>query len=188
MPDFAATHWATLDGAIAAIRARGHWSAYPEIPSGKIYGEAAKAEGEAAFQAMLNGCFETGQAAESWVGEETSPFGPSLGITYPANAPDTLVARAAAAMPAWAAVPVEDRAGVALEAIHRINRASFLMANAVMHTTGQAFPMAFQAGGPHAQDRGLEAVAYAVEEISRVPGAARWSKPAGRETLVMDKT
>jgi hypothetical protein len=62
------------------------------------------------------------------------------------------------------------------------------MANAVMHTTGQAFPMAFQAGGPHAQDRGLEAVAYAVEEISRVPGAARWSKPAGRETLVMDKT
>ena len=33
------------------------------------------------------------------------------------------------------------------------------MANAVMHTTGQAFPMAFQAGGPHAQDRGLEAVA-----------------------------
>ncbi|WP_376099747.1 phenylacetic acid degradation protein PaaN [Roseomonas sp. CCTCC AB2023176] len=188
MPDFAATHRATLDGAIAAIRARGHWSAYPEIPSGKVYGETAKVEGEAAFQAMLNGHFETGQAAESWVGEETSPFGPALGITYPANTPGTLVARGGAAMPAWAAAPVEDRAGIALEALHRINRASFLMANAVMHTTGQAFAMAFQAGGPHAQDRGLEAVAYAVEEISRIPGAARWSKPAGRETLVMDKT
>ena len=42
----------------------------------------------------------------------------------------------------------------------RLNAMSFEMANAVMHTTGQAFPMAFQAGGPHAQDRGLEAVAY----------------------------
>ena len=41
------------------------------------------------------------------------------------------------------------------------NAMSFEMANAVMHTTGQAFPMAFQAGGPHAQDRGLEAVAMA---------------------------
>ena len=38
---------------------------------------------------------------------------------------------------------------------------SFELALAVMHTTGQAFPMAFQAGGPHAQDRGLEAVATA---------------------------
>ena len=31
-----------------------------------------------------------------------------------------------------------------------------------MHTTGQGFVMAFQAGGPHAQDRGLEAVGAGV--------------------------
>ena len=37
--------------------------------------------------------------------------------------------------------------------------------------------MAFQAGGPHAQDRGLEAVAYAWAEQTRHPAAARWSKP-----------
>jgi branched-chain amino acid transport system permease protein len=33
---FAATHRATLDQAIAASRRRGHLSAYPETPSGKI--------------------------------------------------------------------------------------------------------------------------------------------------------
>jgi hypothetical protein len=43
------------------------------------------------------------------------------------------------------------------------------MAHAVMHTTGQSFLMGFQAGGPHAQDRALEAIAYAYDEMSRVP-------------------
>ena len=40
--------------------------------------------------------------------------------------------------------------------------------------------MAFQAGGPHAQDRGLEAVAYAVAEINRAPREAIWEKPQGK--------
>ena len=76
-----------------------------------------------------------------------------------------------------------------LEILQRINRQSFLMANAIMHTTGQGFAMAFQAGGPHAQDRGLEAVAYAYQEMKKVPAAARWEKPqgGGQEPLRMDK-
>ena len=49
-----------------------------------------------------------------------------------------------------------------------------------MHTTGQAFPMAFQAGGSHAQDRGLEAVAFALAAMRRVPAAATWEKPQGK--------
>jgi phenylacetic acid degradation protein paaN len=62
------------------------------------------------------------------------------------------------------------------------------MANAVMHTTGQAFLMAFQAGGPHAQDRGLEAVAYAWDEMRRVPAKAQWEKPQGKnEPIRMEK-
>lgn len=57
-----------------------------------------------------------------------------------------------------------------------------------MHTTGQAFMMAFQAGGPHAQDRGLEAVAYAWHELTRVPALAHWEKPQGKnEPLKMEK-
>ncbi len=184
MVEFAARHQALLDQAIAAARSRAHFSAYPEAPSGKIYGETAKADAEAAFAALLGKPFE---GAEALVGDERSPFGPALGITYPALTPATLVARAEAACGAWASAEPTTRAGVLLEILHRLNRDSFLMANAVMHTTGQAFVMAFQAGGPHAQDRGLEAVAYAMEELARVPTTAAWHKPAGRDTLRMDK-
>ena len=54
---------------------------------------------------------------------------------------------------------------------------------------GQAFLMAFQAGGPHAQDRGLEAVAYAWDEIaSRYPRSAQWEKPQGKnDPIRMEK-
>ena len=40
--------------------------------------------------------------------------------------------------------------------------------------------MAFQAGGPHAQERGLEAVAYAVAEMNRAPRETKWEKPQGK--------
>jgi phenylacetic acid degradation protein paaN len=57
-----------------------------------------------------------------------------------------------------------------------------------MHTTGQAFVMAFQAGCPHAQDRGLEAVAYAWDAMHRVPAKAYWEKPQGKnEPVKMEK-
>ena len=79
-------------------------------------------------------------------------------------------------------------AGVCLEIIARLNRASFEIANAVMHTTGQAFMMAFQAGGPHAQDRALEAVAYAWDGIAARAGAGPWEKPQGKnEPIRMEK-
>ena len=61
-------------------------------------------------------------------------------------------------------------------------------AQAVMHTSGQAFMMAFQAGGPHAQDRGMEAVAYAYVEQVRTPDTAEWTKPQGkRDPLALTK-
>jgi phenylacetic acid degradation protein paaN len=49
-----------------------------------------------------------------------------------------------------------------------------------MATTGQGWMMAFQAGGPHAQDRALEALAYAWVEQSRIPAEAIWEKPQGK--------
>jgi phenylacetic acid degradation protein paaN len=49
-----------------------------------------------------------------------------------------------------------------------------------MHTTGQAFPMAFQAGGPHAQERALEALAYAHLAMAIVPAEVLWEKPQGK--------
>jgi phenylacetic acid degradation protein paaN len=181
MPDFFAAHRATLEAAIAACRSRGYWSAYPETPSGRIYGETAREEGEAAFKALLGRPFPLDQPGDgSAVGAEESPYGFALGITYPTRSPDALIDAARRAVAAWAAAMPEARAGVALEILARLNRDSFLMAHAVQHTTGQGFVMAFQAGGPHAQDRGLEAVAYAYDEMARIPHAARWEKPQGR--------
>lgn len=183
-------HRETLERAVRAIRDRGYWSPYPEMPSGKIYGESAKADGEAAFEALLGKPFALGQHAEGeGVGREESPYGVALGITYPVAAPGTVVLMTRKGRQVLAKASVETRVGVALEALARLNAMSFLMANAVMHTTGQSFIMAFQAGGPHAQDRGLEAVAYAYDAMSAVPGAVRWEKPQGKNPpLVLDKT
>lgn len=188
MSRFFEAHRALLEQAIAACRTRGYWSAYPESASGKIYGETAKADADAAFKAMLGKPFEIDHPGSRRVGREVSPYGMALGIVYPADAPKALIRASAGAGESWARATVEDRVGACLEIVHRINRQSFLMANAVMHTTGQGFMMAFQAGGPHAQDRALEAIAYAYDEMKRVPGAANWSKPQGKgDPLVLDK-
>jgi len=186
MSELYEAHRALLEAAVSAARTRGFFSAYPE--SARAYGEAAPAEGKAAFETILGKPFELDQPASGWVGEEKSPYGRSLGVTYPTADAATLTKTALSAAAAWAKVPMTSRVGVALEIIKRINAASFLIAHAVEHTTGQAFAMAFQAGGPHAQDRALEAIAYAYEEMSRIPGAALWEKPAGKSMLRLDKT
>jgi phenylacetic acid degradation protein paaN len=189
MVDFFATHRARLERAVEASRSRGYWSPYPEQPSGRIYGETARADAEAAFQALCGKTFELGQPTDGrLVGKEVSPWGLGLDIRYPAAPVETLIAAARKAMPGWAHAAPDVRAGVAVEILERLNATSFFMAEAVMHTTGQAFMMAFQAGGPHAQDRGLEAVAYAWDEMRRVPARARWEKPQGKAPpIVLEK-
>jgi len=182
-------HKALLDQALQAIAERGYWSAFPESPSPKVYGEGAAEAGKAAFDALLNKPFPlTLPGAEGTVGAERSPYGFPLGITYPKVGLDALFAAIAKAEPAWRKAGPEAWVGVSLEILARINKRSFEIAHAVMHTTGQAFVMAFQAAGPHAQDRGLEAVAYAWEEMRRVPAKAYWEKPQGKnEPLKMEK-
>lgn len=191
MSDFFQTHEQTLNDAVAASRTRDFWTPYPEVASGKIYGETAKADGAAAFEARLNRAIDLPDhpAGGPPVGAETSPYGRTLGVKYPSAPVDTLVDAAKKAARDWAAAPVETRVGVCLEILHRLNKNSFEMAHAVSQTTGQAFMMAFQAGGPHAQDRGLEAVAYAYAEMTRTPRTATWTKPQGKhDPLVMEKT
>jgi phenylacetic acid degradation protein paaN len=186
--NFFEAHRARLEQAVNACRTRVYWSAFPEVASGKIYGETAKADGEAAFKAMLNKPFDLGQSGTRMAGREVSPYGMPLGITYPAADPDTLIETSMKAGDAWGRAAIEDRIGVCLEIVDRLNKQSFLIANAAMHTTGQAFMMAFQAAGPHAQDRALEAIAYAYDEMTRVPRAVNWSKPQGKgEPIVLDK-
>lgn len=187
--NFFEAHRAQLEQAVNACRTRSYWSAYPEIASGKIYGETAKADGEAAFKALLGKPFDLGESGGRQVGREVSPFGMALGITYPAADADVLIERSIKAGQSWAHASIEDRVGVCLEWVKRLNAQSFLVANAAMHTTGQAFMMAFQAAGPHAQDRALEAIAYAYDEMTRVPRTAHWVKPQGKsDPIVLDKS
>ena len=182
-------HRATLDGALAAIASRGYWTPFPEQASPKIYGEGSNEAGRQAVAALFGGRFDLGQpGVTGWLACDRSPYGVDLGVNYAVCDPEALLAAAAAAMPAWQQLGAEGRTGVCLEILHRLNRASFEIAWAVMYTTGQGFGMAFQAGGPHAQDRGLEAVAYAYREMSFIPHQAHWEKPQGKNPpLVMKK-
>ena len=182
-------HRATLEAALGAIAARTYWSAYPEMPSPKVYGETAPDDGKRAFEAHLGQQFELGQPGQSgWHGGESPPYGIELGVSYPVCDPDALIAAGLEAMKGWQAVGADGRTGICLEILERLNKQSFELAHAVMMTTGQGWMMAFQAGAPHAQDRGLEAVAYAWREQSFVPAEAVWEKPQGKNpALVMKK-
>ncbi|WP_158937722.1 phenylacetic acid degradation protein PaaN [Burkholderia sp. S171] len=174
-------HEATLNQALAAIATRGYWSPFPEMPSPKVYGETASSDGEAAFKAHLNRTFDLDQPTTGEkIGHERSPFGLALGIRYPKADVDALLAASRAAQSQWRAAGPDTWAGVSLEILTRLNKASFEIGYSVMHTTGQAFMMAFQAGGPHAQDRALEAVTYAWDELRRIPADAYWEKPQGK--------
>lgn len=184
-------HQATLDQALQALSTRQYWSPHPEMPSPRTYGESAAADGQAAFEALLQQDFQLDglPASQGWVGSERSPYRGALRIRYPRHDADALLSASTAALQSWRQAGPQAWVGVCLEIIQRLNRRSFEIAHAVMHTTGQAFMMAFQAGGPHAQDRALEAVTYAWREMSAIPGHCRWSKPQGKhEPLVLEKS
>ncbi|MET8780434.1 phenylacetic acid degradation protein PaaN [Streptomyces sp. NPDC004589] len=186
-----AQHRPTLDQTLEAIRTRAYWSPHPEHP--KAYGEGGSLDataGKAAFDALLGTRLDLGQpGTDDWAGDEVSPYGIELGITYPHADIDALLPAMRAGQKAWRDAGAEMRAMVCLEILKRISDRTHEFAHAVMHTSGQAFMMAFQAGGPHAQDRGLEAVAYAYVEQIRTPDTAEWTKPQGkRDPLALTKT
>ena len=174
-------HQGLIERAVQASAERGYWSAFSEMPSPKVYGESAPADGKAAFESHLGRPFELDQPASG--GElacERSPYGVPLGVSYPVCDAQALLEAAQKAMPAWQRLGARERIGLCVEAVVRLNARSFEIAHAVMATTGQGWMMAFQAGGPHAQDRALEALAYAWVEQSRIPAEAIWEKPQGK--------
>ncbi|NYE01525.1 phenylacetic acid degradation protein paaN [Kineosphaera limosa] len=187
---FVRAHEATLEEAAAALAARTFYSRYPESPSPRVYGETAAADGLATYESYLGDKFVAlgDQPADGDVdAEEVSPFGPRLDVSYPHLDVDAAITAALGAMPAWRDAGPRVRAAVCVEIVSRINARSFEVAQAVMHTSGQPFVMAFQAGGPHAQDRALEAIVAALVEQERVPTTATWEKPAKGDPIRMVK-
>jgi len=183
-------HRERLDAAVAACASREYYSAFDESPSPRVYGESAAAEGKAAFEAWQGTTFplDVPGSGDDVVATERSPYGFDLGVSYPhVTDVDVLLAAAQAGMKAWRDAGPEARVGVCIEILDRLHARVFELANAVQHTSGQAFVMAFQAGGAHALDRALEAIAYAWTEMTRTPRTAIWEKP-GKVPVTMEKT
>ena len=177
-----------IENAVKAIHARTFFAQYPESP--KAYGEEASTHGLKIYNDQLGKKFEQlhQQNPVSWVGEEVSPYTlKPLGITYPTYEVDTLIVRAGRAFAEWKGLTADERADVLIDALERIKNRFFEIAYATQHTTGQSFVMSFQASGPHANDRALEAVAMGWEELHRFPSSIVWEKPAGKTTLKLEK-
>jgi len=177
-----------LDEAIAANHKRTFYAAYPEQP--KAYSEDATQQGLSAFQNRLNQNFTDLHTVEPeiWIGEEISPYlQTGLGIHYPSLPVATYILQAQQAWDAWAALPVRNRAEVLVDSLERMKARFFDIAFATMHTTGQGFMMSFQASGPHAADRALEAISVGVEELERYPNEVTWVKPMGKFDLSIRK-
>ncbi|MDQ0108094.1 phenylacetic acid degradation protein paaN [Chitinophaga terrae (ex Kim and Jung 2007)] len=185
----ATKHQNIIDQAVRATHERTFYAQYPEHP--KAYGDDAHAKGIQSYQQLLGKPFkqllqtnETG-----WSGEEVSPYTREvLGITYPTFAADDLIRKAAIAGKGWKQLPVAERAGALTETLERIKDYFFDIANATMHTTGQSFMMSFQASGPHANDRALEAIATGYHELLRYPPQVSWEKPMGKASVKLVKT
>lgn len=178
-----------VNNAVKAIHERTFYAQYPEHP--KAYGEEAPAKGLEAYNNQLGKSFNglLQQNPIAWAGEEVSPYtGKSLGITYPVFEVETLIVRAGTAFSEWKKVSVDDRAEILVDALERIKNRFFEIAHATQHTTGQSFVMSFQASGPHANDRALEALAMGYEELNRFPSNISWEKPMGKVSVKLEKT
>jgi phenylacetic acid degradation protein paaN len=183
-------HKDILEKAIKALHERTFFAAYPEHPSPSVYGETGDADGRKKFQSSVGKKFEELKQDNpaAWVGVEESPYTQEpLNIQYPSFDAKTLIERADKAFHIWRKVSSEDRAGILIESLDRIKARFFEIAYATMHTTGQGYMMAFQASGPHAADRALEAVASGFEELNRFPAGVIWDKPMGKYNIKLDK-
>src|SRR3954447_18091815 len=128
-------HRAALHEALAAVTTRQYLSRYPESPSPRVYGEGAADARQQAFEAHLTREFaelDDQPGTDGRVGDEISPYGPALRVSYPHQDVDRLLDAAATAIPAWRDAGAEVRAAVCVEAVDRIHARSFELAHAVM--------------------------------------------------------
>jgi phenylacetic acid degradation protein paaN len=145
---------------------------YSELPNDKIYGENSIEKGYQKFKSIINRKFEGLRQAmpNQWEGNEESPFlRQKLNVLYPTFDLMTLIERARNEFHKWRKIPPEDRAGLLLESLERIQNRFFEIAFATMHTTGMGYTMAFQVSGPHAAQRALNAIASGYEALKRYP-------------------
>ncbi len=181
-------HQELLNKSIAALKDRGYFTPYPENP--KAYAENGMELAKNWISATMNNNYTGLNQAGSngWVGEEVSPFlQTGIGVKYPMFTAETAVSLVQTAQQKWSKTHVAERAGILIETLEQVSKRFFDIAMATMHTTGQSFMMSFQASGPHANDRALEAVAMGYAELTRYNNQVKWTKNLGKFDLVIDK-
>jgi phenylacetic acid degradation protein paaN len=182
-------HKETLDKATKAVYSRSYYAAYNENP--KAYAEDGLEKAKEWFGGILGNEFTEllQNNPDGFKGNETSPYTQELlDIKYPAFSAENLVGNARATLPEWRHASPETRAALLIESLERIQRRFFDIALATMHTSGQPYMMSFQASGPHANDRALEAIALGYDMLKRFPGKADWEKPMGKFDLKVKKS
>ena len=195
MPEPLAERWFArwserLDAAVQANRLRHAHSPFIASPSRRLHPEGALSAGRAAFEAHLGRPFLLDQPGGAGrVGAEVSPFtGRPLGIDYPRADVPALFGAIAGAWPGWRRATRRARVGVCMELLDRWAGQVFENAHATMHTTGQAFMLAFAGSGASSLDRGLEATAAAWAAMQQVPERAAFARPFGKGPSVhLDK-
>lgn len=185
-------HRERFERARATCQQRDCWSPYPEMPDKYPEAQQAARQGLAAFEAhRAQGRFALEQpGVHDWVGEEVSPYtGQPLGILYPRSVPDALFEAASQAMDGWAQTPFEDRIGVLMEVLDVLYREHlFEILQAVMHTAGQSYNMAYAGSGVNALDRAIEALVYADQAMRAVTPSALWARRFGPSEVRLQKT
>ena len=179
-------HREVLNAAVKALKDRTFYAQWPEMP--KAYGDDT---GKAPFDAQLGQPFTRLKQSQDTqlLADEYSPYTrEKLNITYPAfKDVDEYVAYSQKGFESWRRTDAATRTALLIESLFRMQQDFFEIAYATQHTTGQSFMMSFQASGPHAADRALEAVALGYEELTRFPGQITWEKPMGKVNAVLHK-
>lgn len=172
---------------IDAFKNRSFSSFYEENP--RRYDENRAEEGMKAYEAHLNNPFSgMSHSAERNTGSEQSPFtGERLGVSYPNIPIDTIIQQANKSKSGLAKLSIEDRFTMLKDSLDQLEKRFFELAYATMHTTGQSFMMSFQASGPHAADRALEAIIASYLELNTFPNQVEWIKDFGKFQLKIDK-
>ena len=189
MTDYFSKHKDRLERAVEACATRQAWTPFVESPSRKLHPDGAKQRGLEAFRSYLNQPFPVEQPGEvGRVGEEVSPYtGEPLGTTYPGVDIDALFTAMDRAKQSWQTTSVETRIGLCMEILERLSQNVFANTYATMHTSGQAFMMAFAGSGANSLDRGLEAIVYAYKAMRDVPTETTFERRFGKEPVRLKK-
>lgn len=172
---------------INAYRSRKCNSFYNENP--KAYDEGLVKLGEDDYNSKLNNVFEIfGLESNKYCGEEVSPYTKKkLNIVYPKLEIEEYIQNSKAAQVAFVKLDFEERFDLLKASLDLVSKRFFELAYATMHTTGQSFMMSFQASGPHAADRALEAMVAAYLELSTFNPKVDWEKDFGKFQLKIRK-